>query len=218
MRMRVSVIFFVLLVTAAPNNAWAANRYQYVLDATNRIAELASRSVPPSTEDLAKASSEACFALRQLMEDREFRADLHKMTGADSKTRGERTRIKRDLSLFVAAFLRPEEEFMRKAGLKEDIIKEIIWSAAMFRNSLDDVYDPNRIIASLDSFRAHVCEEAKALQGLLDEGQRMKKLRKWVFRMGGISLIIVDVTVAWPTGPVAIGSAAIGATIASWSE
>ena len=104
------------------------------------------------------------------------------------------------------------------AGLKEGTIKEILWSASMFRNSLDDKYNPNRIIMSMDKFRSEVCEGAVALQKLRDEERRLGIVRKWAIRMAGISLIVVDVTVASPTGPVAIGSVAIGAAVASWSE
>jgi hypothetical protein len=214
----VTALSLTLVALAVSTRAWSAEKYQYVIDATNRIVELNSQSASPSQGDLAKASALACNTLKQLLDDREFRRDLDNLKGLDEKTRGERADLKRDLALFEAAFLRPEERALIKAGLTPESVKQILWSASMLRHALDDKHDPTRILMALDKFRADVCDSAKVLEQGRDEATRRATLRTWGFRIGGIALIVSDLTFAVPTGAVSVGSVAIGTGIMAWGQ
>jgi hypothetical protein len=209
-------LWLVALILTLAGNAWSAEKYQYVLDATRKIIDLNSQSVSPGPDEIAKASAEACNALKQLLLDKAFREDLDKMTQADAKTRERRTEIKRDLTLFVAAFLRPEEAALRKSGLTEEATKRILWSASLLQRALDDKHDPNRILTALDKFRDELCQGAKMIQESKNESTRRTTLQKWSFRIGGVAMIVVDLASAAPTGAVAVGSVAIGTAIMSW--
>ena len=215
---RAEIYLLTLVLALVSGPAWAASKYQYVVDATNRIIELSSQSMSPSADVLAKASAEACHALTGLLKDPEFRKDLDKMDQRAPKTHEERAKLKRDLALFVGAFLRTEEEALKKAGLKKEAVKQILWSAGMLQEALDDELDLTRIITAIDKFRVEVCEAAKGIEQAQEETKRRGILRKWAFRIGGVALIVVDLTAAALTSPVAVGSVAIGTVVMSWSE
>jgi hypothetical protein len=51
-------------------------RFQYLIDATNRITELLNRNVRPSAEDLEQALSNGCNALAALAIDKDFASAL----------------------------------------------------------------------------------------------------------------------------------------------
>jgi hypothetical protein len=46
----------------------------------------------------------------------------------------------------------------------------------------------------------------------------MRKLtiQRWAFRIGGVALIVVDLTAAAPTAAVTVGSVAVGGAVAGW--
>jgi hypothetical protein len=214
----VTTVSLTVVVLAVSTKAWSAEKYQYVIDATNRIVELNSQSASPSQSDLAKASELACNTLKQLLDDREFRRDLDNLKGLDEKTREQRGDLKRDLALFESAFLRSEETALVKAGLSPEAVKQILWSASMLSHALDDKHDPTRILMALDKFRADVCDSAKVLEQRREEATRRATLRTWGFRIGGIALIVAELTAAAPTAAVAVGSVAIGTGVMAWGQ
>src|SRR5690349_15506428 len=214
----VTALSLTVVALAVSARAWSAEKYQYVIDATNRIIELNSQSASPSQSDLAKAGTLACNTLKQLLDDREFRRDLDNAKGLDEKTRPQRADLKRDLALFEAAFLRPEETALMKAGLTPEAVKQILWSASMLRHALDDKHDPTRILMALDKFRAEVCNSAKALEQSREDTARSATLRAWGFRIGGVALIVADLAIAAPTSAVSVGSVAIGTGVMTWGQ
>ena len=118
----------------------------------------------------------------------------------------------------MSSFLRVEERWLRDAGLEERVAKEILWSASTFRNSIDAVVDPKYVLNVISKLRADICEGSRKLQVEEDGAKRWATVRKWSFRIGGVTLIAVDVSTSAVTGPVAAASAAIGAAVAGWNE
>jgi hypothetical protein len=196
--------------------ARGADKYQYIVDATNRIIQLDSESASPSADDLAKAGSEACQALKQLIADPEFKRDLEKMKSNDLKTRGERASMKRDLVMFVNAFLRPEQDALRKAGINDQAVTEIRRSANMFQQFLDNNFDPQAILSALNGFQNEVCQSAVLSGKTVDIATRRALIEKWAFRIGGVAIIAVDAGSTTMTAGVSAGSIAIGAGIMTW--
>lgn len=214
--MRALVFFsFLLALLVLQEKVWSQNKYQYLINATNKIMELNGRS-SVSTEDSMSAAAEVCQTLKQLLEDRQFRGDLHVMAEIRGKYPKELGELRGNLSLFAQAFLTPEEQTLKNAGLREEAAKQILWSASLFRNAVEDKIDPERILSEIDTLRDEVCEAEKAIRSAQDAGQRREILATWAFRVGGIALIVVDVTGASPSGLIAVGSAAIGTAVAGW--
>jgi hypothetical protein len=213
-----SLLVVALLVTSTVASAQIAERYRYLVEAANRMSEATAQSATPSREDLIRVTTEACKALGILLEDKQFQADLLSLSGEAPGTQKARQEMKRELYLFVASFLRVEEQALRTAGLNPTAAKEILWLASSFRNSLDGNFDPKRILGSIQKLKSELCDASHKLQELQDDAKRFALVRKWVYRMGGVLLIIIDIPATSVNPPAAVGSGVIGQALMTWPD
>ncbi|RQW72806.1 hypothetical protein EBB56_02235 [Halomonas sp. YLB-10] len=215
-------IFVVLLTTSSITWGQSSDRYRYLVNATNEMSRIVGQSVAPDREALLRVTAQACNALSMLLEDGQFYEDLSQLDDQAPASREERDQLKRELDIFISSFMRIEEHALREAGVEERTAKEILWSASMFRNSIDADVTPEYLLEIISNLQAEVCQGARRLQSEEDSATRWATVRKWSFRIGGVTLIAVDVggaaISAGITAPVAAGSAAIGGAIAGWSE
>lgn len=178
-----------------------------------------SQSPTPDRAALLKVTSQACGALSTLLEDKQFHSDLFRLTETAASSHQQREQLKRELDLFNIQFLRIEEKALLAAGLEERAAKEILWSAAMFRMSIDTKFDSEQVLDSIARLRSDVCDGSQRLQAEMDSSERRSLVRKWSFRIGGVALIVVDLgSPAILAPPVATGSVLVGAAISSWTE
>lgn len=207
-----------LLIIPSIGLGQVSAKYPYLVNATNQMSVIVGQSTAPDRAALLSVTAQACNALSMLLEDRQFHSDLSRLSDQVPASVKERAQLKRELDLFASSFLRVEERWLREAGLDEQAAKEILWSASMFRNSVDDDVNPEGILNVISSLRAEVCEGSRRLQSEEDSAKRWAMVRKWSFRIGGVTLIVVDVGTSAVTAPVAAASAAIGVAIADWGE
>jgi len=217
---KTSSLLLVLACVFASSSAHSqsSDKYKYLINATNAMNAVVSQSPALDRGELIKVTSQACTALSMLLGDKQFNADLFRMGERQYVSQQQRDQLKRELDLFISQFLRVEEAWLRSAGLEERAAKEILWSAGMFRMSIDSKFDPKQILITIDKLRSEVCDGSRRLQAEEDSAKRWALARKWSFRIGGVTMIAVDVGSSVVTGPVAAGSAAIGAAVAGWTE
>lgn len=212
------LILVVLLAAPSVGLGQVSTKYPYLVNATNQMSATIAQSAAPERTALIRVTTQACQALSMLLEDKQFQRDLSRLNDQMPASARERAQLKRELDLFVSSFLRVEERWLREAGLEERVAKEILWSASMFRNSVDADVKPEHVLNVVSKLRADVCDGSRKLQSEEDSAKRWAMVRKWSFRIGGVTLIAVDVGTAAVTAPVAAASAAIGAAVAGWSE
>jgi hypothetical protein len=139
-----------------------------------------------------------------------------------SVSRQKRKQLKRELDLFALTFLRTEEDWLRNAGLEERVTKEILWSASMFRNSVDADVTPKYVLDTIYKLKTDVCDGSRKLESEEDSAKRWAMVRKWSFRIGGAMFMVVDVAASVAssavTAPIVAGSIALGAEVAQWGE
>lgn len=218
MYFKISLLVVSLLVTSTVASAQTEQKYKYLVDAINRMSAAIGQSPTPSSQVLIQVTSEGCNALRTLLDDKQFQSDLTHLSGQAPGTQKERKEIKRELYLFVTSFLHAEEQALKKAGLSQVAIKELLWAASFFRNSLDDNFEPKRILNSIQKLKNELFKASGTLQAQQDDTKRSALVRKWVFRISGVLLIVADIPIASINPPVAVGSGCIGTAIASWSD
>lgn len=206
------------LLPATSALAQISDKYRYLINATNEMNSVVSQSALPDRAALLKVTSQACGALSTLLDDKQFNTELFRLGDRAASSQRQREQLKRELDLFISQFLRVEEEWLRAAGLDERAAQDLLWSAGMFRMSLDAKLDPKQILNAIATLRSEVCDGSRRLQAEEDSAKRWAMVRKWSFRIGGVTLIAVDVGSSLITGPVAAGSAAIGAAVAGWTE
>lgn len=187
-------------------------RYQYLVDATNRMMDLNSRA-DFSPKDFEATSAQACSALSLLLKDEQFGSDLAKWRGGRSIQ--QRKGFKRDVSLFVNAFLLPENKQLRKAGLSEESIRQISGSAAFFKDAVDANSSPKVTLDSLQRFRNDVCGASSHIHTF---EARKRAVGRWAVGLGVTAMIVFDLASTLPSAgvsaaSVAIGSAGLGALI-----
>jgi hypothetical protein len=230
MQKKVFLIIVALLTVSSVGLGQSSDKYSYLVNATNQMSATVGQSAAPDRAALLNVTTQACNALSTLLEDKQFHQDLSRLNDQVPASRQERAQLKRDLDLFVLSFLRIEERSLRDAGLEESAAKEILWSASMFRSSIDVAAKPEYVLGTIAKLRSDVCNGSRKLQSEEDSAKRWAMVRKWSFRIGGVTLIAVDVggaaiaagttagTTAPIIAPIAAGSAAIGAAVAGWTE
>ena len=203
--------------------------YRYFIAATNEIHGVVSQTTVPTTEAMLKISLIACKNLSTLLDDKQFHVDLANLAKAAPRSKKDREQLRRELDLFAAQFLQVEEEWLRSAGLSDKATKELLWAAAMFRNAVDADLDANQVLNAIHNLRKEVCDAERKLKSVNDDAKRWAIVRKWVYRFGGVTIVVVDVVgaiaatvAAPPVGPaaatIAAGSSAIGGAVAAWTE
>lgn len=222
MQSKLIPIFVVLLTTTSIAWGQSSDKYRYLVNATNEMSKIVGQSAAPDRDALLRVTAQTCNALSILLEDKQLHEDLSRLYDQVPASSGERDQLKRELDIFASSFLRIEERALRDAGVEERTAKEILWSASMFRNSIDADVTPKYLLEIISNLRAEVCQGARKLQSEEDSAKRWATVRKWSFRIGGVTLIAVDVggaaISAGISAPVAAGSAAIGGAVAGWSE
>jgi hypothetical protein len=216
-----NVLALALLVCALftqTATAQVSDKYRYLINATNEIHKAVSQSAAPDRAALLIATAAACSALTRLLEDKQFERDLLQLAERAPSSQQRRDQLRRELDLFILEFLRVEETWLREAGVDERAAKDILWSAGIFRTAVDSKIDPKHVLGVIGKLREDVCKGSRAIQDEEDSAKRWAKVRKWSFRLGGVTLIAVDIGSSVITGPVAAGSAAIGAAVAGWPE
>ena len=211
MRTVLSLICGLLTFSTVAAQAQSPDKYRYLVDATNRMMAINARATPGDPKELSQAAAQACSALGVLVKDDAFRSDLNKW-GGDGFAE-QRLAFKRDFGLFVSAFLFPEREVLRRAGLSEDSVAQMLWTADYFQATLDRKVDPNKILGDLERLRSQICDGAAKLS----EAARRQdsSFRSWTFGLGAVTLIVFDVVAATPSGGVATASIAVGSAILS---
>lgn len=219
MTRKICIVLLVSLVGAGP--AWCQqpgepiDKYRYLIDATNKIYDLTQRSVEPEPKERAEIAARACNALKELLGDMDFIADLQRMAKATPEHKEQHTRMRRDLVSFLDAFLKPEAGLLSKAGLSGAAVFEVS-SAASFLSgqALGQQPDPDKILAAIGTLRKDICAAAVTLaQAQKDELGNIERNRRWkklALGMGGVVVIIVDAKSAVPTGGLATASFVIG--------
>jgi hypothetical protein len=208
------MLLLLLGILANAAGAQAQAKYQYVVDAANRVSAFLGESPTPSAAALAKASSEMCTTLKRLLEDPLFKDDVYRLSKLATTTRKEQAQIKRDLSVFMGSFMVVEKEALLRAGLTRDAADRLLWSAAALRNDVDQERDPRLIIDDVGALRNEVCQGARAMS---DKEAKSHAVTKWAYRFGGVVLIVVDAAASIPA-PVAASSGALGAVVTTWGE
>ena len=211
------LLILVFTLIAAPEAGWTQSKYQYLIDTTNKLMDVLGRSTFQDPKELGEACARVCHTLRELLDDKRFRDDLYRIAKREDKYSEERQQLTWNLSLFVQSFLRAEEEALKKAGLSEDAVKQIVWSASLFKNAVDDELDPTRTILAIKQLHDDVCQGEKIIRETKEQSERKRMFRNWAFRLGGIALIVVDVTTLVPSGALTMGSVTIGTAVVEWA-
>ena len=126
------------------------------------------------------------------------------------------TQVRSDLDAFIESFAKPESALLRSAGLSPKATSDILFSAAFFHDS-PPAADGAAILANIDRLRRDICSAAQAIENNQENAktseERRKRFRKWGFGIGGLTLIVVDITAAAESAGLSTASVAIGAQI-----
>tara|TARA_R110002012_G_scaffold219567_2_gene391005 strand:+ start:3056 stop:3685 length:630 start_codon:yes stop_codon:yes gene_type:complete len=206
------------------STAWgqSSETYRYLINATNEMSKAVGQSAAPEIDSLLRVTAQACNALTTLLKDPQFHQDLSRLNDQVPASIEEREQLRRELYLFVSSFLHIEERALRYAGVEERTAKEILWVASTFRDAIVADVTPDQLLGSISDLQEEICQGTEILQSEKDRDRRWSIVKKWSIRIGGVTLIAVDVSSAAFSGgitaPVAAGSAAIGGVVASWNE
>ena len=216
--MRTAILSMLLALQATPftSHAQVPHRYGYLINATNEMGKVVGQSRAPDRAALLNVTSQACTVLARLLDDKNFHKDVNEAMARSQPTRQARASLKRELDQFASAFLLVEEKWLLEAGLKPAVARQILWSAATFQREIDAVVDNEPLMHSVGKLKQDVCDGANRLQKEEDAAKRWAMVRKWSYRIGGVSLIVVDLPLT--TTPAGVGSVAIGAAITAWNE
>lgn len=228
--MQCPIFIVVIMSLAFAGQAWGQQRserfekYRYLIETTNAIYDITSRSVEPKPEELAEIAARSCKALKQLLVDQEFAADLQAMAKAAPQYKDEHQRMRRDLTLFLDSFLKPESGLMTQAGLSGSAVFQVATAASFLSTqSLGEPVDPAKVLAAIETLHRELCSAAVTLaksQGeAREKSERNRRWKKRALGMGGVVLIVVDAASSAPTGGLGtasftLGGAMVGAAIA----
>jgi len=191
--------------------AGAQSRYQYLLDVTSKLYALNAEDGRAPTATNAAVARQACDAMVMLMKDQQFAKDLAQWE--KDQFPEQRTQFKRDIGLFVDAFLVPERAILRQARLDGESQSRILLAAAAMRESVDKKIDAAQIMKDADRFRAYACGVADRLDRKVQVEESKGIIRRLALGFGGLSLIAVDMAVAVPAPLVSTTSIAVGGSM-----
>lgn len=201
------MLLFAFVLFSNSNLYAQITRYQYLINATNDIFQLLSSSAQPSPEAVTKALAEACNALKLLLMDEHFAADLKAATARSAASAAEREALRDDLSLFTKQFLLPERVALEKAGLTKSAVDQIIATARDLQTAVDRKVDAEKILRLTAKLRDVVCSDAESTEGQRNETARLKK---FAFLLTGVVLNVVDIAGTLPSALASDASIAIG--------
>lgn len=191
--------------------------YQYLTDTANAIYDLATRSMDLKPEEVAEITARACKTLDRLLGDKNFINDVYRMEKSAAKDTEYHNRMRRDLDYFIESFAKPEAGVLKNAGLSEEAIKQMLWSAAYLHDSLDTKPDSKRILDALDRLRKDICSAARTLTKDQNDERtktsRKKRITKWALGLGGAAMIAADTVAEVPSGGLAMASFTLGGTM-----
>jgi hypothetical protein len=224
------IFFTVVLSIAFAAPAWSQQRgerfekYRYLIETTNAIYDITSRSVEPKPAELAEIAARSCNALKQLLADNDFNADLQAMAKAAPEHKEEHEHMRRDLTLFLDSFLKPESGLMAQAGLSGSAVFQVATAASFLSTqALGEPMDPQKVLAAIETLHRELCSAAVTLTKSQEEArEKSENHRRWKKRalgMGGVVLIVVDAASSAPTGGLGtasftLGGAMVGAAVA----
>ncbi len=210
MRKAMCVVTCVAFMVLTWRTAEAHSRYPYLVEATNRMLALNALGERVTASEAAAAAKQACDALGILAKDQQFASDLRKWE-KDQFT-DERLTFKRDLGLFVDAFLVPEKAILEYADLDDNARQRILMSAAAVHASIDVKINPEQILTNLERLRSYICGTAARLLGVPRQQELIQEIRRLGLGLVAVALITADVpfAAAGPPAVVAALSAAAG--------
>lgn len=209
-------LFSTVMILLINSPALAVVKYPYIIYATNRMIALNSQGGSQNPQAAAEILLDACYASRQLLDDKSFREDLDQILKSRDKHLPELKELKNNLQQFALAFLSTEEEAFKNAGLSEEAIKRIMVGASLFRNRVDQQLNPDTVLDGIKQFNKEVCDKT-SLESVKEEGRRRELIEKWKYKIGGIVVIVIDIPLNGLFPGFAYGSMAIGAGMMSWS-
>jgi hypothetical protein len=196
--------------------AWTQTKreyLEYLKDTANAIYALENQSMDLKPDELERVSTMACRTLERLSSDSDFKKDLAEFDKKRSKNTDFQNRLKHDLDAFAESFAGPESVFLRNAGLSEQATSDILVSAAFLHDSPPIAQNAASSLEGIDKLRRDICTAAQAIKNRNDQvrtaEEQHKRLRKWGFGIGGLTLIAVDIA-AVEMPPLAAASATIG--------
>ena len=215
------------MLLAAPGDAFESPAYlgQFIGD-TNKILEIREGTVSPTLDEMRKMSALGCNAIRRLVADKQFQADMVKGSGISVDTYKARRALAQNLATFTNTFLPSEETVLLKAGVKPEIAKRLMWSASALHTFVDAKFDGSRIIGGISDLGKELCAAADAVQQEQNSEDAAAKYRLWTFRIGGVVFIVADLAMlsgaipvtAGASGTLITGSTSIGFGIVTWGE
>ena len=204
------MLLIVFILFSNSNVSAQLTRYQYLINATNDIFQLLNSSVQPSPAAVNKALAEACNALKLLIMDEHFAADLKAATARSATSLSERKALRNDLSLFTKEFLLPERAALEQAGLSKPAVDQIIAAAKDLQTAADRNADAEKILKLTGKLRDAVCSDAESTQERQDQAAQLKK---WGLLLGGVVLNVVDIAATLPSAAASDASIAIGTAL-----
>ncbi|MBI2187348.1 MAG: hypothetical protein HYU37_09570 [Acidobacteria bacterium] len=187
-------------------------RYEYLAQATQRIIAASEATADPTPAAVETAAAAGCGALGRLLEDSAFRADLDRLSKMPRSVR-ERAELKRDLSLFISAFMRWEQKTLQDAGLDARSSESVLWAVVSLRTAADRDLSPDDVMGGIRSLRMELCGAAKEAQAARTGQERRRMLATWGARIGGALVIAANGAFASPSGGFALASVGIGAGV-----
>jgi hypothetical protein len=187
-------------------------RYSYLFETANKIYAAQSGYSKLTSAQLAGIAAEACQTLARLEQDQDFLADVRRLGHDDD--REKRQAMMRDLTSFITAFAQPESNFLKSAHLSDDVVLQIISSAAFLKNALDANPDPTEILNAIGSLRNDICDAKERLAGMAENEKSRAEWRdhfvRWSMGIGGVVLIAIDTGGAVPSGGLSEASSILG--------
>lgn len=183
----------------------AESSLSYLGDATNAIYSLNGNSSP---EEVAKAYSQGCTALKRLSDDQSFKKALHKKAGKSGGT--EQREALQAARTFAGSFVDSESGALKQIGVSDDAAKQVLHRAYDFRKDITDKPDPNLIERDITDTRDVVCKASAQASASLQDAKNRNRWELIALGFGGVALIAADAGSEIPSGGLATASFGLG--------
>ncbi len=168
--------------------------YLTLISATNYVAQLRSRKEPVRPEEAATATKLACQGLMQIADDPALLRLIARGAPIGERHDGLNEALRGSLDRFIDDFLRPEIDLLRRAGLSDAAIAQIVKDGYDLGSSatIGKYGDLSAAIEkNLKIFTSEVCRAAEAAKEIAGARNR-DALTRLGRGLGAAAVIVVD--------------------------
>jgi len=173
-----------------------ADRHTDLIAATNRIFQVLNSSPAPEVQSLTGAIDAGCIAITKLLADKLFHEEYEFVIGPSFISIARRVSTQSNLALFKSDFIDIEEQWLLESGLQSLVTQKILKLMPRLKKYfyLDPgSFDFNGYVSKLKS---ELCDGSQRLQTIKSVSKRRAIVDEWGVKLGGVSVVAVDVSSA----------------------